>query len=400
MRRILLVDCDAYFVQVARLEDPEGAGRIELLLVGGSSEHRGVITSAAYACRPFGVRSGMPTARALRLCPAATVVPVPRAACGRRSRDVRRVLERFAPVVLPASIDEFYLDLGGTEALYGGAPLAEVARRIQAAVLAETEIQVSIGGGTSRLVAKLAAGRAKPAGVHVVEPGEEGAFLAELALRDIPGVGPRLEERLARHGLVSVRDALAVDRAALVATLGETTGAWLHDRIRGIDPTPVEPPGGAKSISREETFSRDLDDDAALEAELLALVARAAADLRREALRARTVSVKLRDADFTTRQASRTVPAAIESDRAIYGLARPLLERLRHERRTPSRLLGVHLSQLTSDEGPTQLSLLEGDDAGALETEKDRRLARAVDALRERFGDGIIGAGRLLSNEG
>ncbi|MGH7443730.1 MAG: DNA polymerase Y family protein, partial [Longimicrobiales bacterium] len=155
-RRILLVDCDQFFVQCARLADPDGAGRESLLLVGGTSAQRGVVTSASYETRRFGVRSGMPTARALKLCPQATVVPVPRALCGEKSRAVRTVLERFAPLVEPASIDEAYMDLAGTERLYHDEPLANTARRIQAAVLHESEIVVSIGGGTSKLIAKLA----------------------------------------------------------------------------------------------------------------------------------------------------------------------------------------------------------------------------------------------------
>jgi DNA polymerase-4 len=391
------VDCDAFFVQVARLEDPEGAGRVELLLVGGSADARGVVTSASYAARRYGVRSGMPMSQALRLCPAAVRVPVPRGACVRKSRQVRRVLERFAPVVAPASIDEFYLDLTGTEALYGHAPLAEVASRMRSAVREETEIEVSVGGGASRLVAKLAVRRAKPAGVHVVPAGEEGAFLRGFRLRELPGVGPKMEERLARLGLRTVPDVLAHDRRTLCDWLGEATGGWLHDRARGIDPTPVEPEGPAKQLSREETFARDLHHDEALETELLQLVVRAAADLRREGVRARTITVKLRDADFTTRQASRTLAAPVESDRAIFRVSRELLARLRRERRVGARLLGVALSQLAATGAPSQLSFFE-EEADEMETERDRALARAVDALRQRFGARIILPGRIVGD--
>ncbi|HET9982567.1 MAG TPA: DNA polymerase IV [Longimicrobiales bacterium] len=397
-RRILLVDCDAYFVQVARLEDPDGAGKVELLLVGGRPDARGVVTSASYACRVFGVRSGMPMAQALRLCPKAERVPVPRAACSRKHREIRAVLDRFAPVVCPASIDEFYLDLSGTEALYRHASLADVAERIRSAVRAETDIDVSVGGGTSRLVAKLAVRRAKPAGVHVVPPGEEAAFVAELPLAALPGVGPKLQERLRRLGMVSVADALRHDRKALCDWLGESTGEWLHDRIHGVDATPVEPPGQAKSVSREETFPKDVNDDAVLDAELLRLAMRAAADLREDGLRARTVTVKLRDGDFTTRQASRTLPRPVETDRAVYRLARELLVRLRAERRVGARLLGVGLSQLTPGDGPAQLALFDDPAASSLETERDRALARALDAVRAKFGDGSILPGKIVGS--
>src|SRR5688572_1527807 len=151
-RRILLADADAFFVAVARMVDPEGAGRTPLLIVGGTRESRGVVCSASYETRQFGVRSAMPISQALRLCPNATCVPVPSRACGEKSREIRAVLERYAPVVEAASVDEWYMDLGGTERLYHE-PLADTAQRARAAVKAETGLSVSIGGGTSRLVA-------------------------------------------------------------------------------------------------------------------------------------------------------------------------------------------------------------------------------------------------------
>jgi DNA polymerase-4 len=211
-RRILLVDCDAFFVQVARLVDPEGAGRARLLIVGGSPSGRGVVTSASYEARAFGVRSAMPTGRALELCPDALVVGVSRSAVSEKSREVRAVLEELAPVVQAASVDEFYLDLTGTERLFAGESLEASARRIQREVLERTRIDVSIGGGTRRVIAKLASSRAKPAGVHVVLPGQEQDFLDALDLAELPGVGPALADELRRRGLVRVSDARAVQR--------------------------------------------------------------------------------------------------------------------------------------------------------------------------------------------
>src|SRR5436309_8960469 len=196
VRRILLADADAFYVAVARLADPEGAGKARLLIVGGAAERRGVVTSASYEARAYGVQSAMPMARAVRLCPGATVVPVPWEACAAKSRQIRAVLRRFTPAVEQASSDEFYLDLSGTERLYGGEPLAATAGRIREAVTKETSLTVSIGGGTSKLVAKLAAGLAKPQpgtageGVHVVPPGAEGGFMLQFSLAAIPLVGP------------------------------------------------------------------------------------------------------------------------------------------------------------------------------------------------------------------
>ena len=397
-QRILLADADAFYVAVARLADPEGAGKARFLIVGGSPAQRGVVTSASYEARAYGVHSAMPMVRAVRLCPGATVVPVPWEACTRKSREIGAVLRRFTPVVEQASSDEFYLDLSGTEQLYGAESLAATARRMRDAVLAETSLSLSIGGGTSKLVAKLAAGLAKPRpgvaadGVYVVAPGAEADFMLQFALADIPLIGPKAQERLARFGLRTVRDVVPHDRETLVGWLGEREGAWLHERARGVDRAPVEANRETKSVSRDETFATDLDDDGALAAKLLALADRASADVREAGLIARTVTVKLRDADFTTRQASRTLADAVQSDRAVYAVARELLTRLRAARRVPARLLGVALSQLVRAGSESQLSLLES--AGnTLETDRDRVISRVIDEVREKFGPDALGRG-------
>ncbi|HEX6535675.1 MAG TPA: DNA polymerase IV [Gemmatimonadaceae bacterium] len=404
MSRILLADADAFFVAVARMVDPEGAGQAELLIVGGSRESRGVVCSASYETRRFGVRSAMPIAQALRLCPRAMCVPVPRAACAAKSREIRHVLQRFTPVVEGASIDEWYLDLGGTEELYKGEPLEQTAHRIRDAVRAETGLTVSIGGGVNKLVAKLAVELAKPkptndaTGVHIVPPGGEETFMLRFALADIPLIGPKFQERLHRVGLRTVAHVLEQDLASLVRWFGEREGRWLYDRVRGIDRTRVEPREEPKSISREDTFPTDVADDATLERELLRLVMRAAGDLRHDGLTARTITVKLRDADFTTRQASRTLPEGVVADRVIHDTARALLRKLRAARRCPARLLGVALSSLAADPEPAQLALFDQGSASP-ETPRDRALARTVDELRERFGPDAIVPGQLASRD-
>lgn len=397
-RRILLVDADAFFVAVARMVDPEGAGKAPLLIVGGAAGSRGVVCSASYETRRFGVKSAMPISRALRLCPDALCVPVPRRACGVKHREIREVLERFTPTVQAASIDEWYLDLAGMERLHGGASLDDVAHRIRAEVLAATGLSVSLGGGTSKLVAKLAVERAKPKpgtganGVHIVAPGAELAFMRQLTLADIPGIGPKSSARLADAGLRRVEDVLALDDAALARLVGPRDAAWLAERVRGIDEAEVAEREVAKSISRDETFDTDLHDDLLLQGELAELVGRAAAELRSESLTARTVTVRIRDRDFTTRQASRTVDEALESDRALFGVARQLLAKLRRARRVPARLLGVALSNFTAPPA-SQLTLFETSKA-PLETAKDRELSRAVDSVRARFGRDAIAPGR------
>ncbi|MGQ0715035.1 MAG: Y-family DNA polymerase [Gemmatimonadaceae bacterium] len=400
-RRILLVDADAFYVAVARMMDPEGAGKAELLIVGGTRESRGVVCSASYETRKYGVRSAMPISRALRLCPGAMCVPVPRGACSRKHGEIRAVLDRFAPVAESASIDEWYLDLGGTEALYHNEPLSETARRIRDAVMEETRLSVSIGGGTSKLVAKLAVERAKPkpgtgaTGVNVVDAGAEGDFLATFSLAELPLIGPKFQERLAKLGMKTVRDVLPYDATTLARWLGEREAEWLYDRVRGIDQSTVESRGEAKSISRDETFAEDLSTDEELNRELLALVTRAASDLRADGLTARTITVRIRDFDFRTRSAARTLPRGVIADRIIHGVARGLLSKLRAGRRVPARLLGVALSSLAADPDADQLALFESASSDVDETARDRALARAVDGLRERFGPRAVYPARL-----
>lgn len=389
-QRVLLADADAFYVAVARLVDPNGVGKEPLVIVGGSS-NRGVVTSASYEARQYGVRSAMPTSQALRLCPKAVVVPVPLDACATKSREIRDALEQFTPIVEPASIDEFYLDLSGTEHLYRES-LEATASRIRAAVLDATGLSVSIGGGTTRLIAKLAAKEAKRrpgrrgTGVFVVPPGQEAAFVSGLDLADIPGIGPKFQERLGRYGLRTVQDALPYDVGVLEGWFGKRTGRWLHDRIRGVGSSHVEHRPRTKSLSHEETFSEDLHEDDDLFRELLRLSVRVASDMRRRGYRARTVTVKLRDADFTTRQAGHTLPEPVSADRSIIETAEKLLRRLRRARRTSARLLGVSVSQLVKDEAPAQFPLFGPEGESTLETEKDRTISRMVDDINVKFG--------------
>ncbi len=303
-RRILLADADAFFVAVARMVDPEGAGKEPLLIVGGTAESRGVVCSASYETRKFGVRSAMPISRALKLCPNAMCVPVPKE-CGQKSHEIREVLGKFAPLVEGASVDEWYMDMTGTEAVYHHEPLAETGQKIRRAVQENTGLTVSIGGGTNKLIAKLAVERAKPKfganGVCVVPDGGEEAFLETFTLAELPMVGPKFQERLAKLGLVTVPDVKRHDLHTLTRWFGEREAEWLWDRVHGVSETEVETGGEAKSISRDDTFPVDINDDRDLERELLALVTRAAFDMRGDGLSAKTVTVRIRDMDFTTR---------------------------------------------------------------------------------------------------
>jgi DNA polymerase IV len=383
-RRILLADCDSYFVRCAMLADPEGAGKAELLLVGGSPQGRGVVTSASYAARKFGAHAGMPMSQAIRLCPRAMVVPVPGEMVQRKHREVRAVLDEFSPVVEAASVDEFYLDLSGTEELYRHEPLEDTARRIQQAVLERTGISLSIGGATQRTLAKMAASVNKPFGIYVVPPGGEAEFIARFDLAEIPGVGPSFAEALRRRGATRVRDLLGLDEQTLVSWLGDSRGQWLYRLSRGMGgESGVAPRAPQKSISHERTFPQDISSEEEIETKLLYLVGETGASLRADGLKARTVTVKMRYADFTDRSASRTVHEPLESDRAIFAVARQLLRQLRAQRRGGIRLLGVGVSKLGED-AEAEPMLFEPPQG--LETERDRRLSAATDRLRGRFG--------------
>jgi len=399
MRRILLVDADAFYVAVARALDPEGAGRAALLIVGGSRESRGVVCSASYETRKFGVRSAMPIARALRLCPDAMCVPVPMKACGEKSAEIRRVLQRFTPVVEGASIDEWYLDMGGTEGVYHHEPLAATAERIRAAVLDATGLTLSIGGGTNKLIAKMAAARAKPDGVVIVDAGLEEAFLRSCTLAEIPLVGPKLQAWLAARGFISVEDVFPYDVTTLRqrAGLSAREATWLWNRVHGVDEVDVAHREVNRGLSRDETFSKDLHLDADIERELLRLVTRAAADMRGAGLTARTVAVRLRDWDFRTRGAQRTLPEPVVSDRAILRVAHELLATLRKARRVPARLVGVELSGLAPPQTEDQFALFTSSPPDPeVESDRDRGLARAIDRVRGKFGTKSIVPGGIV----
>ncbi len=217
-------------------------------------------------------------------------------------------------------------------------------------------------------------------------PGEEAAFMRRFILADLPMIGPKSQQRLGQFGWRTVDEVQRLDRRELVARLGEREGGWFWERVRGIDASPVAAWTEPKSISRDNTFPTDLEADDDLLRELLALVDRATTDLRADGLVTHTVTVKLRDADFTTRQASRTLPAPVLTDAAVYAVARTLLAKLRDARRVPARLIGVALSQLERPGAEAQLALLETERTAGPETERDRTLARAIDAVRERFG--------------
>ncbi len=386
-RWIMLVDIDAFFASVEELHDPTLRGKP--LIVGGNPAKRGVVLSASYAARAYGVRSAMPMAQALRLCPQAIVVPPRRHEYSQRSQAVMAVLREITPEVEQVSIDEAFLDVSGCERLWG--PVHEMGELVRRRILDEQGISVSLGIASSKLVAKMACQAGKPGGIVVVLPGEEAAFLASLPIEQLWGVGRVTAERLREWRVRTIGDLVAVPQEDLVRLLGEA-GRRLYNHARGIDHTPLHTSRDRHSISQERTFAKDVGDQVLLQRTLLRMSEQVAWRLRELRLVAQTVKLKLRYPNFetVTRQASLDQPT--DQGQKIYASARGLLdENWRSGERI--RLLGVGVSGLLEG-GGYQLDLFDSSDL------KRARLNAALDEIRDRFGsDAIQRASLLVDNE-
>jgi DNA polymerase IV len=346
------LDLDAFFAAVEEIEQPE-LKRLPLV-VGGDPRGRGVVATANYVARRFGIHSAMSCAEALRRCPQAVFVR-PRGQLYRSySREVWQTIRGVTPTVEQTGIDEGYLDIGevaGDDWLEA----RKVSEAVQAAVQAATSLSCSLGVATSKVVAKVASDRRKPGGLTVVRAGREAAFLAPFDVRLLPGVGPKAEARLVAAGVETI-GALAILSDGELKTL--VPGKWgrlMRERAQGVDPRPLEGPSEAVSISQEETFERDVSDREALHAELRRMSESVADKLRRDGRCARTVTTKLRYPDFSIRSRSQTVSAGIDDAETIGGLACALLDRALRQRPGALRLVGVGVSGL---EPFQQLSLV------------------------------------------
>ena len=343
VRILAHVDLDAFFAAVEELEQPELRSRP--LVVGGDPQGRGVVSTANYAARRFGIRSAMSAAEARRRCPDAVFVR-PRMALYREySHAVWAAVREVVPRVERTGLDEGYLDLRSVIDDFARArPLAEA---VQVSVRAATSLTCSLGVSTSKVVCKIASDRRKPGGITVVPPGAEAAFLAPLPVRRLPGVGPRAEERLAAAAVATVGALAALGDAELRALLPGAVGVLLRDRARGIDERELELDAERVSISTEETFAHDVSDREALHAELRRMAVEVAGHLRRSGLVARTVTAKLRYADFSIRSRSATLAAPVDEAGRIGELACELLDRGLRDRPGALRLVGVGVSGLS-----------------------------------------------------
>lgn len=382
---ILHVDMDAFFASASLIAHPELVGTP--VIVGGGN--RGVVLSATYEARAFGVSSAMPMGRARRLCPQATILPPEHELYSRISAAIMATFADITPYVEPLSSDEAFLDIAGAVRLMGSP--ATIAQRIRDTVADEQGITCSVGVASSKFVAKLASGLAKPDGLLVIPADEVVTFVQQLPVGALWGVGDKTEEALARLGLKTVADIAHTPRATLVRGLGEATGNHLHDLAWGRDPRAVQPVRRERSIGNERTFDQDVDDPDVVHRTLLGLSDKTASRLRAAGLVGRTVSIKVRFADFSTISRSRSLRDATDVSRDIAAMARELYDALGLQR-ARVRLVGVRVEQLSEAAStPVQVALDEPEHGW-------READRAIDRASARFGAGSVRPASLLAD--
>ncbi len=378
-RAILHCDLDAFYASVEQRDHPEYRGKP--VIVGGAPNERGVVSAASYEARAFGVRSAMPLRMAGRLCPDGIFVPGDRERYEEASDQVMGLFAERTPLVEPISLDEAFLDVTGTERLFGRGEA--IARDLKRAVRERCGLVLSVGVATNKLCAKVASDLRKPDGLVVVPPGDEESFLAPLPLERLWGVGPKTRDLLTGWGLRTIGDLADFDRLTLSSRLGEH-GSAIWERAHGIDEDPVVPDAAPKSVGHEHTFDENTLDAAKVEATLLRLAEGVGRRLRDDTLRGRTVVLKLRVAPFETRSRQRTLADATNDDVTIFRVARQLLRQALAEDReggktSPIRLVGVSVS-----------GLVAGEQLGLFDSARHARLNAALDAVRARFGDDAL----------
>jgi DNA polymerase-4 len=378
---ILHVDLDAFYAGVEVLKDPALRGKP--VIVGGTGP-RGVVSSASYEARTFGVRSAMPSVRARRLCPQGVFLPPDFEAYRTHSNRFREVLLSYTPIVEPISLDEAFLDVAGATRLFGEPP--RIAERIRADVDREVGVTCSAGVASTKFVAKLASDDCKPNGLRHIASDRTLAFLEPLAVGRLWGVGEKTADLLARLGIKTIGDLSRTPQQVLERLLGEAAARHLTQLSHGLDDRDVVPYEAPKSIGHEETFEHDLDDDGEILRELLHLSGRVAARLREDGYRARTITLKARMANFTTLTRARTLADPTDVGADLYAVVGELYRALPGAGRR-IRLLGVQASGLASA-GAEQLALLRGERWGEVE--------RTVDRIERRFGKGAAMQASLL----
>jgi len=382
-RRIMHIDLDAFFVSVEQALNPELKGKP--VIVGGRPDRRGVVAAASYEARDFGLHSGMPLATANRLCPQAIFIEGSFPKYREASQKFMSILAEFSPYLEPVSLDEAFLDATGFESLYGSTH--QMAVKIKQRVRDELRLCASIGIASVKVVAKVASDLSKPDGLLEVADGDERSFLSPLPIDKLPGIGKKTGRILKGWGINTIGELSVMPLSTLKSHLG-ASGELLHRFANGIDDREVEPPGAAKSISRETTFGLDTRDHLLLKATLRYLSERVGSQLRQKSRLTRCVALKLRYADFTTITRRHTLGQASNTDQAIFDTGLKILKKALIQEKQPVRLIGIGVSNLV--EPGRQLDMLDSS------TERVEKLNKTIDHIRNKYGFTAIQTGRTM----
>ncbi len=382
-RQIMHIDLDAFFVSVEQVLNPDLKGKP--VVVGGRPERRGVVASASYEARAFGIHAAMPLITASRLCPQAIFIEGSFPRYRDASQKFMAILADFSPYLEPLGLDEAYLDATGFESIHGSSH--QMAASIRGRVKSDLGLCASVGIATCKVVAKIASDLSKPDGLLVVPAGEERSFLSNLPVDKLPGIGKKSEQILKGLGVNTIGELAALPPYVLKSHFG-AAGEIMRNQANGIDDRKVAPPGEASSISRETTFGKDTRDNSLLEATLRYLGERVGGDLRQQGKQARCVAIKLRYADFTTVTRQHTLGQPTDTDQTIFDTGYRLLKKELSMGKQAVRLVGIGVSNLV-DAG-RQLDML---DSSARRLE---RLNTAIDRIRDKYGFAAIQTGRTL----
>jgi DNA polymerase-4 len=382
------VDLDAFYASVEQLDHPGLVGKP--VIVGASPGHRGVVAACSYEARKYGVHSAMPISEAVRRCPHAAFRPVRMKRYQEMSAEVMAVFEGYTPELQQISVDEAFLNMTGTERLFG--PPEETARRLKREVREALGLIISIGIGPSRYIAKLASAYGKPDGLHEVRPGEEADFVASLDLGDLWGVGGKTLRRLNDFGITTVAELREKTPAELYGLFGTAAGDYLHAVSRGIDPGIYAAEARSHSVSNETTFATDVAERDVIESTILQLCHGVLFRLRRHKLISRTATLKLRFSDFTTTSVRRTLSSPVGSTEALYRIALEMLEQ-KWDGSREIRLIGVGVAQVEHEDSERQGELFGDQD------ERRRRVEEAALEVNTRFGKTGLTRARFLGRD-
>jgi DNA polymerase IV len=380
-RTILHIDMDAFFAAIEVLDHPEFKGKP--VIVGGAT-NRGVVSTANYEARKFGIHSAMPIFQAREKCPGAVFLPVNMPRYKEISEDIMKILEDFTPLVEPVSIDEAFLDIMGMEDLLGNPE--QIARQIKDRIYNKTSLTCSIGIAPNKFLAKVASDLHKPDGLTIIQADEVDSFLATLPVEKIPGVGKRTVEALKRHGIKTAGEIKLFSEDQLVKRFGKF-GLRLHELSHGHDSSPVVPSREMKSISAEETLSYDTNDLNLLSNKLKGFAEKVAERLRYHGRKGRAISLKIKFSDFTAVTKAKTISHATDTSQVILLTARRLLKDQPLPKKV--RLIGLEVSNLSDSEGEAQMDLFPV----STDEEREGKIDKAMDEIRGKFGRKVITRG-------